>query len=111
MPHANGKPLPLLKITTRPSSAPPGPRSAPHPNPASGTNTRAGTPLPGTPQSTGRNAQTPLGLGSKPKLDNAKISEMLGLNSGLPFTFDASHTFGLTRDAMQILYRFSRFPR
>ncbi|KAF8592650.1 hypothetical protein K439DRAFT_1656073 [Ramaria rubella] len=79
MPHVNGKPLPPLNISTRPSSAPPGPRTAP--NPPSGSNTRAGTPRPGTPQPTGRRTQSPLGLGlgSKPNLDEAKITAMLSL--------------------------------
>jgi hypothetical protein len=100
MPHANGKPLPALNITTRPSSAPPGPRPAPHSNPPSGSNTRAGTPRPGTPQQTGRSAQSPLGLGPKPKLNEAKITEMLDLNPGLPFAYLERRALALTHERM-----------
>ncbi|KAF8504214.1 hypothetical protein JB92DRAFT_3084194 [Gautieria morchelliformis] len=80
MPHVNGKPLPVLNITTRPSSAPPGPRPTPPSNPPSGSNTRAGTPRSGTPQPSGRSGQSPQGFGPRPKLNDAKISEMLDLN-------------------------------
>lgn len=82
MPHANGKPLPALNISTRPSSAPPGPRPAPS-DPPSGSNTRAGTPRSGTPQPSSRSGQSPLGFGPKPKINDAKLSEMLDLNPGL----------------------------
>jgi len=80
MPHVNGKPMPTLNITTRPSSAPPGPRPT-HSNLPSGSNTRAGTPRPATPQASKRRGQSPSGLGPRPKLDEAKISEMLDLTS------------------------------
>ncbi|KAF8528791.1 hypothetical protein BU17DRAFT_73085 [Hysterangium stoloniferum] len=78
MPQVNGRPMPALNITTRPSSAPPGPRPT-HSNPPSGSNTRAGTPRPSTPQASNPRGQSPSRLGPKPKLDEAKISDMLEL--------------------------------
>ncbi|KIJ37464.1 hypothetical protein M422DRAFT_211579 [Sphaerobolus stellatus SS14] len=81
LPHNNGKPLPMLNVTTRPSSAPPGPRSSQVPvNPPSGSNTRAGTPRSGTPVSGGRPSQNAPGLGPKPQLNEAKVEEMLNLS-------------------------------
>ncbi|KII94931.1 hypothetical protein PLICRDRAFT_98173 [Plicaturopsis crispa FD-325 SS-3] len=81
---ANGKsPLPPLQISTRPMSAPPGPRPV-HSKPGSRTQSRAGTPRAGTPQSA---TQPPpstvlqLGLGPKPQLDEPKMNELLNLDS------------------------------
>ncbi|KAJ7904737.1 hypothetical protein B0H14DRAFT_3079529 [Mycena olivaceomarginata] len=68
-PQANGKPMPALQVTTRPMSAPPGPRN--HPS-AGSTPVRSGTPQPG-----GRAEQ----FGQKPAIDNAKIAELLALDS------------------------------
>lgn len=76
LPQANGKALPPLQITTRPMSAPPGPRNPPYPHnaPASTNNhSRASTPQP-----------LPSQFGPKPEIDNAKISKLLALDAG-PF--------------------------
>lgn len=87
MPHANGKPLPALNITTRPSSAPPGPRPAPPTDPPSGSNTRVSSPRSDTPRPSGGSGHLPMGFGPKPKLDDAKITQMLDLNPGLWLLF------------------------
>jgi hypothetical protein len=78
LPRANGKPLPPLQITTRPMSAPPGPKNSHHLNNAP-ESSRAGTPRSGTPQ--GRYTASP--FGPKPELDEQKISEVLALDSGM----------------------------
>ncbi|KAF5387629.1 hypothetical protein D9615_000576 [Tricholomella constricta] len=76
LPRANGKPLPPLEITTRPMSAPPGPRNPLHQHniPASSNNSRAGTPQPS------RQPTPPSHFGPKPELDQAKIQNLLNLN-------------------------------
>ncbi|KAG5648887.1 hypothetical protein DXG03_000236 [Asterophora parasitica] len=76
LPRANGKPLPPLEITTRPMSAPPGPRNALHQHnaPASSSNSRAGTPQPA------RQPTPSSHFGPKPELDHAKIQSLLELN-------------------------------
>ncbi|KAJ6539555.1 hypothetical protein B0H19DRAFT_961538 [Mycena capillaripes] len=68
-PQANGKPMPPLQVTTRPMSAPPGPHNHPVPG---GSVPRSGTPQPG-----GRAEQ----FGPKPEIDDAKIAELLALDS------------------------------
>ncbi|KAJ6628869.1 hypothetical protein B0H10DRAFT_1940237 [Mycena sp. CBHHK59/15] len=70
-PQANGKSLPTLQVTTRPMSAPPGPRNQPSSAGASALS-RSGTPQPG-----GRAEQ----FGPKPEIDNAKISQLLALDA------------------------------
>lgn len=76
LPHANGRgPLPALNVSTRPSSV-----------------ARSGTPVNGSPRSTAPSrAGTPqptktatgsLGLGPKPKLNQEKNAEFLGLETG-----------------------------
>lgn len=86
LPRANGKALPALQITTRPMSAPPGPRPAPggaNASNASASNSRAGTPRAGTPVSATRSsAAAQLALGPKPKLDEARIAELMNLRPG-----------------------------
>ncbi|KAG8905960.1 hypothetical protein FRB99_007894 [Tulasnella sp. 403] len=77
LPHANGKPLPALHITTRPSSAPPTPRPAPA-TVATGSVTRSSTPKLSQNNVAGRKGST--GLGSLPVLDQAKVDEMLALD-------------------------------
>lgn len=80
LPQANGKALPPLQITTRPMSAPPGPRNSMQKNnsPRSGPGgSRAGTPQPSNRQA------APSQFGPKPELDKAKISMLLGLDSGV----------------------------
>ncbi|KAJ7178935.1 hypothetical protein C8R46DRAFT_1071939, partial [Mycena filopes] len=68
-PQANGKSMPAIQVTTRPMSAPPGP----HNHPVAGSPTpRAGTPQPG-----GRAEQ----FGPKPEIDNAKINQLLALDT------------------------------
>ncbi|KAF7352609.1 hypothetical protein MVEN_01226400 [Mycena venus] len=69
-PQANGKPMPPLQVTTRPMSAPPGPHN--HPVAGGSAPARSGTPQPG-----GRAEQ----FGPKPEIDNAKIAELLALDS------------------------------
>lgn len=88
--------LPQLKITTRPMSAPPGPRDAAQAPGLTaiaasatasrgGTPPRAGTPRTGTPiagtpvRERGEVAQ--LRLGPKPELDEGKANELLELNT------------------------------
>lgn len=83
LPRANGKPLPPLQITTRPMSAPPGPRNAFPSNsvPRSSTNnSRAGTPQP-----TSRQPTPPSHFGPKPDLDFTKIDKLLELDPGSVF--------------------------
>ncbi|KAJ6598850.1 hypothetical protein DFH09DRAFT_1021453 [Mycena vulgaris] len=67
---ANGKSLPTLQVTTRPMSAPPGPHN--QSSASRGPASRAGTPQPG-----GRAEQ----FGPKPEIDNAKIAQLLALDS------------------------------
>lgn len=76
LPRANGKPLPPLEISTRPMSAPPGPRNPLHHNnnPASSSNSRVGTPHPS------RQTTPPSHFGPKPELDRAKIQRLLELD-------------------------------
>jgi len=67
--------IPALQISTRPSSAPPGPRQS---RPRSGVGSRAGSP-----EKKSREAATNrLRLGPKPVLDNATISGLLNLSPG-----------------------------
>ncbi|KAH7911571.1 hypothetical protein BJ138DRAFT_1062904 [Hygrophoropsis aurantiaca] len=84
MPHASGKPLPPLQISTRPMSAPPGPRNGPlRGTPAaSRSNSRAGSPRSGTPQPSrsGPASVAHLGLGPKPVLDQQKVNDLLNLD-------------------------------
>ncbi|PCH41465.1 hypothetical protein WOLCODRAFT_137405 [Wolfiporia cocos MD-104 SS10] len=86
LPRANGK-LPALEISTRPMSAPPGPRTAPAPRAplpsGSRSGSRAGTPRPGTPQtSTGTvsSVAAQLRLGPRPDMDEAKLTQLLDLD-------------------------------
>ncbi|KAG1815606.1 uncharacterized protein BJ212DRAFT_1357472 [Suillus subaureus] len=84
LPHASGKPLPPLHISTRPMSAPPGPRNGPLQSaPSSRTNSRAGTPRMGTPQPSTRAGPiiSQLGIGPKPQLDDNKVEELLKLDT------------------------------
>ncbi|GLB34001.1 putative protein with domain of unknown function (DUF5102) [Lyophyllum shimeji] len=76
LPRANGKPLPPIEISTRPMSAPPGPRNPLHQNniPGSSSNSRAGTPQPI------RQVTPPSHFGPKPELDHAKIQRLLELD-------------------------------
>ncbi|KAH9977842.1 hypothetical protein BGW80DRAFT_1284455 [Lactifluus volemus] len=86
LPHAGGKALPTLHISTRPVSAPPVPR-----NGAQATSGRASllsvTPAPETSR---KGAVSQLGLGPKPQLDEQRIAELLALTpdqlSLLPLT-------------------------
>jgi len=82
LPRANGR-LPALEITTRPMSAPPGPRTAPvQRSVANASNSRVGTPRPGTPQtSTGATSVAAhLRLGPRPELDETKLASLLALD-------------------------------
>ncbi|KIK67826.1 hypothetical protein GYMLUDRAFT_36603 [Collybiopsis luxurians FD-317 M1] len=86
-PHANGKALPPLQITTRPMSAPPGPRNAPasaaitspasHSRPGSRAPSRAGSPHPGNSNSSRSNQSQ---FGPRPAIDESKISELLEID-------------------------------
>jgi hypothetical protein len=84
-PHMNGKsPLPPLNITTstRPMSAPPGPRKTPHSNggvASSAANSRAGS-RSGTPHPDVKRA-TP-NLGPKPVIDEAAITRLVETDPG-----------------------------
>ncbi|KZV76047.1 hypothetical protein PENSPDRAFT_599007 [Peniophora sp. CONT] len=73
LPHAGGKPMPALQITTRPMSAPPGARPGHHANgSASAGGSRRGSPAP-------RGPAERLGLGPKPSIDEPKIEHLLSL--------------------------------
>ncbi|KZP24696.1 hypothetical protein FIBSPDRAFT_784613 [Athelia psychrophila] len=86
MPYAAGKALPPLQITTRPMSAPPVARNLPQSiKPAASTNnsransranSRTGTPVSTTRPST----VSQLGLGPKPQLEEAKVTELLAVD-------------------------------
>jgi len=80
LPHANGKPLPPLQISTRPMSAPPSARNNSQQNKVSTStnNSRAGTPI--LSARSGPSTISQLGLGPKPELDNAKINKLLELD-------------------------------
>ncbi|KAJ4479321.1 hypothetical protein J3R30DRAFT_3477524 [Lentinula aciculospora] len=83
-PHANGKALPPLQITTRPMSAPPGPRNVPMSAviPSSANQSRAGSRAPsraGSPHPA-NSARGQSQFGPRPVLDGTKISELLGLD-------------------------------
>ncbi|KAL1708629.1 hypothetical protein EV121DRAFT_196924 [Schizophyllum commune] len=67
--------LPQLHVSTRPMSAPPGPRHTPSSSaPGSAANSRSGTPVGGR-----RAAQSP--FGPKPSLDTDRIAELLALEA------------------------------
>ncbi|KAG7449436.1 uncharacterized protein BT62DRAFT_887526, partial [Guyanagaster necrorhizus] len=75
-PHTGGKVLPPLHITTRPMSAPPGPRGPLRPGSitASASNSRAGSPH-------SKHTSSVSHFGPKPELDDAKIHQLLALDS------------------------------
>ncbi|KAJ3741487.1 hypothetical protein DFH05DRAFT_1506282 [Lentinula detonsa] len=84
-PHANGRVLPPLHITTRPMSAPPGPRNAPVSAviPSSASHSRAGSRAPSRtgsphPANSARPGQSQ--FGPRPALNATKISELLELD-------------------------------
>ncbi len=81
-PHTGSKALPALHVTTRPMSAPPGPRGPPRPGSvtASASNSRAGSPRPNHSSSLSH-------FGPKPELDDSKIHQLLALDSGAYFIF------------------------
>lgn len=88
LPNVNGKAMPALQITTRPSSAPPGPRAlnrvtSPPPSsahPSSRPGSRPGTPKPSALGRTTSVAQT--GLGPKPEFDEDRINQVLAMTPG-----------------------------
>ncbi|KAH9844086.1 uncharacterized protein C8Q71DRAFT_29473 [Rhodofomes roseus] len=87
LPKANGK-LPTLEITTRPMSAPPGPRTAPvqktvASQSSSRVGSRPGTPVTSLPNAASMSAQsvsTQLRLGPRPELDERRLNQLLELN-------------------------------
>ncbi|KAI0775965.1 hypothetical protein BD413DRAFT_469246 [Trametes elegans] len=82
LPRANGA-LPMLQITTRPMSAPPGPRGGVSKlqTAAALNNARSGASQPGSPATThGPLAATQLRLGPRPDVDEAKVEELLNLS-------------------------------
>ncbi|EPQ59107.1 hypothetical protein GLOTRDRAFT_54824 [Gloeophyllum trabeum ATCC 11539] len=82
LPKTNGKALPPLQITTRPMSAPPGPRGDPSSNAPSPSRSRVPTPRSGTPQQRDRpSTAAQLGLGPKPDLDQGKVDSLLSLDA------------------------------
>jgi hypothetical protein len=92
LPHANGKPLPPLQITTRPTSTPPSRRSPNNNAVAGSSQSRAGTPKP-TNRRAGPSNAAQLGLGPKPELDEGKITELLSLDAGLCFSMKDFTTY------------------
>lgn len=86
LPRAGPK-LPTLEIHTRPTSAPPAPYTAPVPRPSAPVS-RVGTPRSGTPQPGVRStalAAAQTRLGPQPELDEAKIGELLTIDTGAAF--------------------------
>ncbi|KAG6877241.1 hypothetical protein C0992_010467 [Termitomyces sp. T32_za158] len=78
LPHASGKPLPPLEITTRPMSAPPGTRNSTQNGvTSSNINSRAGTPQPLAGRLT-----TSSRFGPEPQLEYSKIQKLLELDPG-----------------------------
>ena len=82
LPQATAKPLPLLHISTRPVSAPPGAvngslRSIPPSRSTSRAGTRSNTPQPRS----GSSTVMQLSLGPKPELDARKIDDLLELDT------------------------------
>ncbi|CAL1701177.1 unnamed protein product [Somion occarium] len=110
LPPSGGK-LPPLQITTRPTSAPPGPSSASavrNHAAATANNSRAGTPRSGTPQPGIRNsslAAAQMRLGPQPELDEAKIETLLNLKpddlSIMPVRMVESHLKALQDHTVQ----------
>ncbi|KAI9000869.1 hypothetical protein BD414DRAFT_451607 [Trametes punicea] len=97
LPRANGA-LPMLEITTRPMSAPPGPRgSTSRLQTAAGfVGSRSGGSQPGSPATTpGPLASAQLRLGPRPELDEAKVQELLSVSADqlslLPLSTLESH--------------------
>jgi hypothetical protein len=70
--------IPALQISTRPSSAPPGPRQS---RPGSGVGSRAGSPE----KKSRRIVSNGLRLGPQPVLDDAVIGALLDLTPGTSF--------------------------
>lgn len=89
--------IPALQISTRPSSAPPGPRRS---RPGSGVGSRAGSPE----KKSRRTGANGLRLGPQPVLDNAAISALLDLSSGTCRRYATTNTklnpFGRTNVAV-----------
>lgn len=90
LPHMNGKNMPTLQLTTRPSSAPPIQRTpalsrVASPPPGSASSSRSGTPKPGaSPLSRQPTApMTQAGLGPPPEVDDARINHLLSLTPGI----------------------------
>ncbi|KAI0375791.1 hypothetical protein BV20DRAFT_959839 [Pilatotrama ljubarskyi] len=82
LPRTNGA-LPMLEITTRPMSAPPGPRGGVSKlqTAAALNNARSGTSQPGSPATThGSLAAPQLRLGTRPQVDEAKVQLLLNLS-------------------------------
>jgi len=86
LPHMNGRNMPTLQMTTRPSSAPPVQRTpalsrVASPPPGSASSSRSGTPKPGG-SPLGRQstpATTQAGLGPRPEVDEARVNQLLAL--------------------------------
>lgn len=87
LPQVTAKPLPPLRISTRPMSAPPGAPNGPIQSmPSSRSNSRGGT-RSNTPQPSARSGSSTviqLSLGPKPTLDAKKIDDLLDLDIGGP---------------------------
>lgn len=93
-PQANGKsPLPPLQISTRPQSAPPPARDvrSPSKGPSSNQPSRSGTPQPSS--RAGSSAASQLGLGPKPVLDEAKVNELIGIDTGMCLDLSTSRHY------------------
>jgi hypothetical protein len=85
MPQANGKAMPMLEVTTRPASAPPGPSPRPVDQLStshSRVSSRPGSPRPGTPAQ----RQAPPPATPIPVLDKVRIDSILSLSPGDGFT-------------------------
>ncbi|EJF56608.1 hypothetical protein BD309DRAFT_953735 [Dichomitus squalens] len=82
LPRTNGA-LPTLEITTRPMSAPPGPRGGLSKlQTAALGQSRSGTSHPNSPSaSRGASAAAQLRLGPRPEIEEAKIDELIGLSA------------------------------
>ncbi|RPD67013.1 hypothetical protein L226DRAFT_529405 [Lentinus tigrinus ALCF2SS1-7] len=80
LPRTNGA-LPTLEITTRPMSAPPGPRGGISKLQTAALNNSRGGSHPASPATNGPSAAAQLRLGPRPELDEAKVEELLNLSS------------------------------
>lgn len=96
LPRTNSA-LPTLEITTRPMSAPPGPRGGMSKlQTAVVNNSRGGSSIPSSPSSgRGPSAATQLRLGPRPEVNQAKVEELLELSPSTSLNTCIYYTSGI----------------